>query len=135
MMDNNPGLILSHAKSILLVDWPNPGLPRTLLKAGYKVFGYSPGNYSSISLESGSGELIFAKLPDGPGHVDIVNVFRPEDEHAAIIATHVFPLKAKALWLHPPVISAKTALFAKQNRLNFIEGISITDVATALSLK
>ena len=134
MMDNNPGLILSHAKSILLVDWPNPGLPRTLLKAGYKVFGYSPGNYSSISLDVGSGELTFTKLPGGPGHIDIVNIFRPEEEHAAIIATHIFPLKAKALWLHPPVISAKTALFAKQKGLNFIEGISIAEVA-ALSLK
>ncbi|MDR3696082.1 CoA-binding protein [Mucilaginibacter sp.] len=135
MRDNNPQLILKNAQTILLVDWPDADVPRLLVSAGFMVFGYSPDNYTSIGFRADGGGLVFTKVPDGPGQVDIVNVFRPEEEHAGIIARHVLPLKAKVLWLHPPVTAAKTAAFAKENGLVFVDRIDITVVANELSAK
>lgn len=131
-MSVNPKDILKDAKTILLVDWPNPGVPKSLLKAGFTVFGYSPDRYSAIE-QNDKGELVFRKLEDPPASVDIVNVYRPEEEHAAIINSRVLPLKAKVLWLQPPVVSAKTAALAAEYGLMFVEGSDIVDVAKSIS--
>jgi len=44
--------------------------------------------------------LSFLELDGAPGAVDIVNVYRLEQEHPDIISKHVLPLSAKVLWLH-----------------------------------
>jgi predicted CoA-binding protein len=135
-IDPNYRHILENAKTILLVDWGNPIVPRSLLKAGFKVFGYSPNRYSVIELDTEGPDkekLVFRKLNGKPGQVDVVNIYRPEDEHAGIITNHVLPLKAKVLWLQPPVMSAKTAALAKANGLQFVEGIDIAEVARTIS--
>jgi|SRR5580693_4999704 predicted CoA-binding protein len=124
--------ILKGAKTILLVDWPNPDVPKSLLKAGLTVFGYSPDKYSAIE-QADNGELVFRKLDEQPTSVDIVNVYRPEAEHAAIISDHVLPLKAKALWLQPPVMSAKTAAIVAGYGIIFVEGIDIAEVARSIN--
>lgn len=134
-MTENPTFMLKNAKTILLVDWPGPDVPRSLVSAGFKVFSYSPGSYCSVSLKAGSKNLLFTNTPDGPGQVDIVNIFRPEEEHPTIITQHVLPLKAKVLWLHPPVTSAKTAALARESGLVFIEGIDIAAMANELSVE
>jgi predicted CoA-binding protein len=86
----SPKNILENAKTILLIDWPNADVPRSLLKAGFIVYGYSPNKYSVIELDLGSNKnpdgtekLIFSPLDKQPGTIDIVNIFRPEEEHAA----------------------------------------------------
>jgi predicted CoA-binding protein len=131
MMSVSHEHILKGAKTVLLVDWPNPDIPRSLLNAGFMVFGYSPGKYSAIN-QTNDGELIFSKLNEQPASVDIVNVYRPEGEHAAIINSHVLPLKAKVLWLHPPVMSAKTAILAAEHGITFVEDIDIAEVARSM---
>src|SRR5262249_7019606 len=124
---SEPKHILSSAKSILLVDWSSPTVPRKLAEAGFTVFSASPGRYSVVELVSASpegqegtegteriaannivppgenetGYLIFRRLNDRPAHVDIVNVYRPENEHEAIVANHLVPLGATVLWLQP----------------------------------
>jgi predicted CoA-binding protein len=115
-MPVNHKYILKGAKTILLVDWPNPEVPKSLLKAEFTVFGYSPDKYSAIE-QGDNGELVFTKLDVSPVSVDIVNVFRPESEHATIINNRVLPLKAKVLWLQPPVVSANTAALAAKHGL------------------
>jgi predicted CoA-binding protein len=135
MSDNlevNTKQILENAKAILLVDWPNPEVPRSLLKAGFTVFGYSPDRYSAIELGDNEN-LVFRQLDKQPDSVDIVNVYRPEGEHAGIISSRVLPLKAKVLWLHPPVVSAATAALAAEYGIVFVEGIDIADVARSIS--
>lgn len=127
--------ILKKARTILLVDWPNIDVPLSLLKAGFTVIGYAPDSYSIAMLETspdGKEKLIFKKLDKQPAGVDIVNIFRPEEEHEEIIARHALPLNAKAVWLHPPVTSANTAVLAGKNGLIFIEGIDIAALAKAL---
>jgi len=137
--------IMETAKRILLVDWPHPGVPRALLKAGFTVFCYSPDHYSTAlmvkeypndvnqknifpPLNKDEGYLVFRELDSAPGSVDVVNVYRPEEEHAEIIAKHVLPLNAKILWLQPPVKSANTKSLAKKHNLIFVEGRSITEM-------
>src|ERR1700753_970506 len=112
--------ILKNIKTILLVDWPNTDVPKSLLNAGFIVFSYSPDEYTVISQTDG-GKLVFSKLDEQPTSVDLVNVYRPEAEHAAIIDKHVLALNAKVLWLHPPVVSANTAVIAAEHGIVFVE--------------
>jgi hypothetical protein len=143
-------LILKSAKNILLVDWPNPGVPRALLNAGFTVFGYSPDRYSVVQVvaelpqgidgqnyfsprtKDGDGYLIFQKLYNRPDFVDIVNVYRPEEEISGIVANLILPLGAKVLWLHPPVTSALGSDIASKNGLIFIEGVDIAEIAAKI---
>ena len=46
---SDPKHILSSATSILLIDWSDPAIPRTLAEAGFTVFSASPGRYSRQS--------------------------------------------------------------------------------------
>jgi len=147
-LKHDPIEILRSAKTILLVDWPDQRVPRALLNAGFAVFGFTPNGYARAALvdklpegQNGfaprnsdeKGHLVFNKLDKAPGSVDIVCIYRPEAEHAAIIENRVVPLKAKAVWLQAPITSAQTAALAKQKGLIFIENTDIAE--TALRLK
>ncbi len=127
----NADQILKNAKSILLVDWPGESVPAALIKAGFTVYSYSPAKYSRAQFNE-TGALVFLDIDGAPQTVDIVNIFRPEAEHAAIIKEHVLPLKAGVLWLHPPVTSEITAELAHNYGVTFVEGINIADVAAKL---
>ncbi len=129
--------MLKAAKTILLVDWASADVPLSLLKAGFTVYSYSPGVYALAEIASPKGDfaaptkekLIFTDLDEKPNRVDIVNIFRPEEEHAAIITDHVLPLGAKVLWLQSPITSVKTNQLALAYDLGFIEGVDIVEIA------
>jgi len=144
-----PNEILRAARRILLVDWPNPGVPRTLVEAGFTVFSASPGQYSVVEVvperpegvdlsglyrpqEGENGYLVFQRLKEPPSSVDIVHVYRPEKEHAEIVATHVVPLGAKVLWLHPSLGSGAARQLAADHALDLVEGIDIAVAASQL---
>ena len=134
-MENNNTFaehILKMAKTILLVDWPSVDVPRTLLKAGFRIYSYSPGQYSEAVLGGDNNNVTFNDIESTPGEVDIVNIFRPEQEHAEIIEMHALPLKANVIWLHPPVVSTKTGELSKEHGLAFIEGVDIAEIAMQL---
>lgn len=145
----DPLQILKSAKNILLIDWPDPGVPRALLDAGLTVFGYSPNGYSKARVvdelpygfdeknsfparDKEKGYLIFLKLDHKPNAIDIVNVYRPEEELQEIIANRVLPSDAKVLWLHPPVTSARAKEIAAENGILFIEGANIAEIASKI---
>src|ERR1043166_100032 len=92
----DPKQILRSAKSILLVDWASRDVPLSLGQAGFEVFCASPGRYSVVELGEDNC-VFFHQLEKNPAHVDIVNVFRPENEHEEIVARYVIPLEAKVL--------------------------------------
>jgi len=119
---------LKKAHTILLVDWPSAQLPSALLTAGFNVYSYSPDSYSKAEFEK-DGKLNFTKLDGPPVQVDIVNIFRPEEEHERIISKHAIPLGAKVIWLHPPVASERTHALAETFNLLFVQGVNIADVA------
>jgi len=120
----NTSEILRTAKSILLVDWASPEVPRSLVQAGFTVFCASPGRYSVVELNE-TGSLVFRRLNESPSHVDIVNVFRPENEHEGIVAQHVIPLGAKVMWLQPSVGSATARRLSLEHGFDLVEGVDI----------
>jgi predicted CoA-binding protein len=139
--------ILESAKTMLLVDWPNPGIPRALLQAGFTVFSYSPNHYSQAKLvaeppqeitpqnifpprnNNDKGYLIFQKIEDSPDLVDIVSIFRPDEELAEIISKHTLPMKAKTLWIQPPGFSVLAPNLAKSHGLALIQNYDIAEIA------
>jgi len=139
--------ILESAKTILLVDWPNPDVPRALLQADFTVFSYSPNHYSQAKLaaeppqeitpqnifpprnNNDKGYLIFQKIEDRPDLVDIVSIFRPDEELAGIISKHVLPMKGKAMWIQPPVSSTLAPDLAKSHGLTLIQDYDIAEIA------
>jgi predicted CoA-binding protein len=144
----DPRRILISARSILLVDWPQPGHPRALLLAGFSVFGFSPAGYSAAKIvaeapaqiegsvfppaRGETGFLIFRKLDEPPTHVDIVNVYRPAAELPGIVQQHAVPLGAKTLWLQPPITSVEGRRLAAEHGMQFVEGVDIAAVTRDL---
>ena len=131
MNENNsidPKKILTTATSILLVDWPSRSIPEKLLDAGFTVFCYSPNGYTKAEFVDDERNLRFVPASPPP-YVDIVNVYRPEQEHEAIILKHSLPLKAKVIWLQPPLTSKHTRALAQKHNLIFIEGVDISEIA------
>ena len=124
----NPTEILQAARSILLIDWPNIDVPGILVRQGFTVYCYSPDKYTTAEISPKEDHLIFRGLDVAPDQVDIVNIYRPEQEHAAILAKHVLPLGGKVVWLQPPIVSRKTRSLAADYGLAFVEGISISEV-------
>jgi predicted CoA-binding protein len=135
--------VLKSAKNILLVDWPDQGLARHLLRAGFHVFAYSPGQYTEASIDenvphseegasyfissSEKDYLVFRKISKIPVAIDIVNVYRPEEELKSIVEKHVLPLGAKVIWLHPPLISQAAKQIASEHGLTLVQGDNILD--------
>jgi hypothetical protein len=60
--------ILRSVRRILLVDWANRGVPRTLVEAGFTVICASPGRYSIVEV-----------VPKPPEEVDSGDVFAPQE--------------------------------------------------------
>ena len=147
MPDQNE--VLTSANSILLVDWASPSVPRTLVELGFKVFCASPGRYSVVEVvpeppegvDSGDivppqqeeqGYIVFRRLNERPSNIDIVNVYRPESEHAGIVANLVIPLSAKVMWLQPSVGSVRAHQLAAEHGFDVVEGIDIAIAARHL---
>jgi predicted CoA-binding protein len=139
---SDPNQILRSARRILLVDWANRGVPRTLVEVGFTVYCASPGRYSVVEVvpeppkgidsgdvfppqEGEDGYMVFRRLDERPSGVDIVNVYRPAEEHAGIVANQVVPLGAKVLWLQPSVGSRAARQLAVEHGLELVEGIDI----------
>ncbi len=137
--------------TMLLVDWPDPAVPRGLLKAGLKVFGYSPDRYSQARIvyappadpgadrmfpprnENETGYLVFNPVPGPPTAVDVVGVYRPSEETPEILAQHALPLQASVIWFQRPVRSAAERALVRKHNLILAEGSEIGVVTDALS--
>jgi hypothetical protein len=143
--------ILQNSSSVMLVDWITTQVPRTLLEAGFRVYGSSPGGYSSADLftEAPQGEylsvfppedqqngfLVFRRLAEAPAHVDIVYVYRPAEELKKIITTTMNAVGATTFWLQPPVTSDEARRLAEEQGIAFVEGIDIVDAVRRLGIR
>jgi predicted CoA-binding protein len=76
-----------------------------------------------------NGYLVFRRLNDSPSHVDIVNVYRPENEHEGIIANHVVPLGAKVVWLQPSIASGTARRLSLEYGFDLVDGVDIAGAA------
>jgi len=147
---NDPRYVLRRSREILLVDWPSVDVPRALLRAGFTVFCHSPHGYTQAEQVAEFPQdvnsknifppktrdddyLVFRPLTTAPAAVDIVNVYRPEAEHAKIMTDVVLPLKAKCLWLQSPLTSDNTRVIAESKGLVFIQDSDIATIAIQLN--
>jgi predicted CoA-binding protein len=110
----DPHEILRDARCVLLIDWPDAGVPRALLAVGE------------------TGYLVFERLEGVPSGVDVACVYRPRKELPEIIEGYVVPCGAKALWLQKPITSPEAGRLAAERGLDFVEGVDIAEVARSL---
>ena len=69
-----PRDVLRNAKAILLVDWPNPELPRALVDAGFMVFCYTPNGYTMAEI-----------VAEYPHDVNQKNIFPPRNKDGFLL--------------------------------------------------
>ena len=141
-LNNDYAAILKRTAAILLIDWPDVRLPRTLLEFGYRIFGLSPNGFTTAELVQSESDalggsvfapaegerefLVFRRL-DSPPQVDLIHVFRPAAELIPIINDVVPLVKAGALWLHPSISSVEARARAAEVGIDYVEGVDILE--------
>lgn len=90
--------LLRCARSIVVVDWPSPDVPESLVRAGREVFvkgGPGPRDFSVREL---NGDQVIARPADQPpAHTDLLYAHRPAAELPALIEL-ARGLGAQTIW-------------------------------------
>ncbi len=67
-------------------------------------------------------EPCYAKLADIPEPVDLVNVFRPSDQAAAVVRDAA-AIGARAVWLQQGIVSAEGRQIAAEAGMDYVEDL------------
>ena len=102
---NNIDRLLEQTDTVLLIDWPGEDCPRSIVRAGFAVFGQEPNGW--IRYEVRHYQLQKHPLTAPPAHVDLVFCYRPAEELPEYLAT-AQKLAAKVFWYHSGLVSAST---------------------------
>ena len=94
---NNINRLLEQTDTVLLIDWPGEDCPRSIVRAGFTVFGQEPDGW--LRYEVKHYQLQKHPLADPPAHVDLVFCYRPFEELPEYVAT-AQKLAAKVFWYH-----------------------------------
>lgn len=111
--------LLKQVKTIAVVGLsaspsrPSYGVARALRGFGYRIIPVNP------TVADVFGEKAYHSLPDLPGPVDLVDVFR-ESRHVAGLVDECISLKVPALWLQDGVLDEAAALRAREAGLTVI---------------
>lgn len=89
-------------------------IPAILQAAGYRVIPVNPNATTVL------GERAYARLTDVPEPIDLVDVFRPPAECAAV-ARDAVAVGARALWLQLGIRSAEARRVATAGGLAYVE--------------
>jgi predicted CoA-binding protein len=89
-------------------------VPASLQAAGFRIIPVHPSATELL------GEKVYRTLADIPEPVDLVDVFRPSPE-AAAIAEQAVAIGAKALWLQQGIRSARARAIAEEGGLDYVE--------------
>jgi predicted CoA-binding protein len=116
----SPRQILEESVTIAVVgasrheDKAAYAVPLQLKRHGWRVIPVNP------FAQEIWGERCYAKLTDIPEAVDLVNVFRPSAQAAAVVADAV-TIGAKAVWLQQGIISVEAREIATTAGLDYVE--------------
>jgi CoA binding protein len=102
---NNIDRLLESTDSILLIDWPGEDCPRTMLRAGFSVFGQEPSGWLRYELKN--YQLLKHPVATPPKHIDLVFCYRPVEELTEYVAT-AQKLTARIFWYQSGLVSAST---------------------------
>lgn len=141
------------ATTVLLVDWPNQDVPRQLVDAGLTVLSanfasgtaslYSlgpPGERESLQTQpvevlkpehDDDVPLTITRLDAMPQRVDVVALFRPQEEHARIVQ-NAKSLGAQVLWVQRGTLSDEARQIAGEAGLTIIEDLAMPDALQQL---
>lgn len=89
-------------------------IPARMQRAGFRVIPVNP------TVDSVLGEKSYAKLADVPFSVEVVLVFRPSAE-AAAVAKDAVAIGAKALWLQQGIVSDEARRLAEAAGMLYVE--------------
>jgi len=89
-------------------------VPASLQAAGFRIIPVHPSATELL------GEKAYRTLADIPEPVDLVDVFRPSPE-AAAIAEQAVAIGAKALWLQQGIRSVEARAIAEEAGLDYVE--------------
>jgi predicted CoA-binding protein len=89
-------------------------IPARLQRAGFRIIPVNP------SVDTLLREKSYASLADVPFSVEVVLVFRPSEE-AAAVARAAVGIGAKALWLQQGIVSAEARQIAEAAGMLYVE--------------
>jgi hypothetical protein len=103
-------------------------VPRQILRHGWRVIPVNP------YVDELFGVPCYPTLADIPGHVDMVNVFRPALD-CPNIARQAVAIGADALWLQQDIVSAEAREIAVAGGLDYVEDhcIAVERAVSALT--
>ena len=102
-------------------------IPVYLQEMGYRIVPVNP-RYESVF-----GEQCYATLADVPDAVDIVDVFRPQEE-APEIARQAAAISAKVLWLQAGIVSEEANRLAQDAGMTFVSDLCLGAMHVALDI-
>lgn len=139
--------------TVLLVDWPSQDVPRALLAEGFEVVSanFAAGTASAYSLAGADGEasspdgqgetpapdregdaaLLIRRLEATPQRVDVLAVFRPQDEHARAVR-NAMDLGVRVVWVQRGTLSDEAREMAAGAGIAVIEDVSMADALQQL---
>jgi predicted CoA-binding protein len=115
-----PQEILDQARTIAVVGASRSAdkaaftVPQQLQRFGWRVIPVNP------FADEIWGERCYRALADIPDAVDLVNVFRPSDQAAAVVADAV-AIGAPAVWLQLGIVSAEGRRLAEAAGIDYVE--------------
>jgi predicted CoA-binding protein len=124
MTDQRLGELLREATTIAVVGASRHEkkaahrIPRRLLKAGFTVIPVNP------LAEEILGQKAYHSLAEIPVPIDIVDVFRPSED-AAAVAEQAAAIGAKTLWLQMGITSPEAREIASAAGMNYVEDTCI----------
>lgn len=89
-------------------------IPARMQRAGFRVIPVNP------NIQTALGEKAYSSLADVPFSVEVVNVFRPSAE-AAAVAKAAVAIGAKALWLQQGIVSDEARRIAEAAGMLYVE--------------
>src|SRR4051794_18657347 len=112
--------ILERSTTVAVVGFStNPAktahrIPAITKAAGYRVIPVHP------SADEILGEKAYRRLADVPVPIDLVNVFRPSADAAAVVHEAI-AVGAKAIWLQTGITSAEGRAAAEAAGIDYVE--------------
>lgn len=91
-------------------------VPRQMQRHGWRVIPVNP------HADHIWGEQCYPTLRDIPEPVDLVNVFRPSGQAAAVVREAI-EIGAKAVWLQQGIVSAQARQIALEAGVDYVEDL------------
>jgi predicted CoA-binding protein len=132
--DDELRAMLKAARTIAVVgassrpERPSHGVFARLQRAGYRVIPVNPFETEV------HGERAYATLADVPVPIDLVDVFRREEETPAV-AEQAVQVGAKVLWLQLGIVNERAAAIARAGGLTVVMDACLAGVVAQLGVR